>query len=121
MSRGTDQAFNMGLAEGLKRGSFDEYQQAQVDFLPMRPDKLTYSILGLAGEAGEVAEAYKKAMRRGPPEDVVMDYDASDALILELGDVLWYIAKIARELGVPLSEVARRNTEKIEHRVEHGK
>ena len=101
--------------------TFDEYQQAQVDSLPMRPDPLTYSILGLAGEAGEVAEAYKKAMRRGEPKLVVADFEVCDALILELGDVLWYVSKVARELGVPLSEVARRNMEKIEHRRKHGK
>ncbi len=77
---------------------------------------LVYACLGLANEAGEVAGKVKKIMRQGrgiEPADV-------DKLVLELGDVLWYLAAAAQELKTPLAEVASRNLAKLESRQDRG-
>lgn len=79
---------------------------------------LAYCALGLNGEAGEVAERVKKALRddRG-----VVSTPSRDAMCLELGDCLWYIANIAQELGLSLSDVARENLKKLARRRAEGK
>lgn len=66
-----------------------------------------YTIIGLCGEAGELANKYKKAIRDG------WKPDTREVLADELGDVLWYVAACARELNIPLSEIARMNVEKL--------
>jgi NTP pyrophosphatase (non-canonical NTP hydrolase) len=78
---------------------------------------LTYPALGLAGEAGEVAEHAKKAIRddggRVTPE-------RRDAAAKELGDVLWYVAQLATELDLDLDEIARANLDKLLSRQQRG-
>ena len=69
-------------------------------------DGLTYSILGLCGEVGELANKLKKHHRAGTPIDVYVLAD-------ELGDVMWYTASVAFELGMPLEEVADMNLTKL--------
>ena len=74
---------------------------------------LYYTALGLAGEAGEVVNKIKKVMR-----DTANELSASqkEAIVDELGDVLWYCAGIATELGIDLEKVARDNLQKLERR-----
>ena len=76
-----------------------------------------YPTLGLSGEAGEVADKVKKVLRdRGGHFD-----DAIRAEIaLELGDVLWYVAQLASELGYELEDVANRNLQKLRDRSARG-
>ncbi len=69
-------------------------------------DPLTYSVLALCGEAGELANKLKKAHRAGRAPDFLVLAD-------ELGDVLWYVAAIAHDLGMTLEEVAVMNIEKL--------
>lgn len=76
---------------------------------------VTYCALGLAGEAGEVANKVKKILRGDVPLD-----DQRAAIIDELGDCLWYIAQLAGQLDVPLSEVAGNNLRKLQDRQMHG-
>ena len=75
-------------------------------------------VLGLTGEAGETADKIKKILR--DKDGLVSDED-SDLIIKELGDTLWYIASIARYLGVDLAEVASSNLEKLESRWQRNK
>jgi NTP pyrophosphatase (non-canonical NTP hydrolase) len=78
---------------------------------------LAYPALGLAGEAGEVAEHAKKAIR----DDGGTVSDERRALMAkELGDVLWYVAQLATELGLELEDVARENLEKLSSRQRRG-
>lgn len=74
---------------------------------------LWYLALGMAGEAGEVANLVKKFERHGKPFD-------ADAVVDELGDVLWYVAVAAVRCGVDLSEVAARNVAKLRRRYPDG-
>lgn len=62
--------------------------------------------LGLAGESGEVVDDIKKKYFHGRTID-------PDHTIEELGDVMWYVANIATQLGVTLDEVIERNTDKL--------
>lgn len=71
------------------------------------------SILGLAGEAGETVDLLKKVLYHGKSLD-------REKLKLELGDVLFYLADIAEKYGIPLSEVAEGNVEKIDARYPTG-
>ena len=57
---------------------------------------LTYPALGLAGEAGEVAEHAKKAIRDDGGD---ISQERRAAMAGELGDVLWYLTQLASELG----------------------
>ncbi len=73
--------------------------------------------MGLAGEAGEVAEHAKKAIRddRGEVSDT-----RRAAMAKELGDVLWYVAQLATELDLNLDEIAHTNLDKLLSRQQRG-
>ncbi|MBR3320250.1 nucleoside triphosphate pyrophosphohydrolase family protein [Candidatus Saccharibacteria bacterium] len=70
-------------------------------------------VLGLVGEAGETADKIKKILR--DKDGVISEQDKTE-VAKELGDVLWYVASIARYLDIPLEEVAKMNLEKLESR-----
>ena len=64
---------------------------------------------GLAGEAGEVAEFFKKFMLHGKPYD-------RDALKKEMGDVMWYMILMCEVEGIPFGEVIDTNMKKLAER-----
>jgi NTP pyrophosphatase (non-canonical NTP hydrolase) len=72
-----------------------------------------YPALGLAAEAGEVANKVKKIMRDGT-------FDRQ-AIADEVGDCLWYIAALCRDLNVDMADVAKNNLNKLEDRKRRGK
>ena len=74
--------------------------------------QIVYPALGLAGEAGEVANKVKKMIR-----DDRLD---RDAIASELGDCLWYIAALCRDLNVDMASVARKNLDKLSMRKQKG-
>lgn len=78
---------------------------------------LAYVAMGLAGEAGEVANKVKKIYR-----DLggVAFRDEEDQIAKELGDVLWYVATLAHEIGYRLEDIAQMNVEKLASRAEKG-
>jgi len=76
-----------------------------------------YPALGLAGEAGEVCEQIKKAMRDDGGE---ITPERHKALRKELGDVLWYLAALAFELDLDLSDIAQANLDKLADRKARG-
>lgn len=78
-----------------------------------------YTALGLAGEAGEVANKVKKLLR-DPPEDNAVLYDAYHDIADELGDVLWYIAALAHVLGYQMEDIAGMNLSKLALRQAEG-
>ena len=80
-------------------------------------ESLAYPALGLCGEAGEVAELVKKALRDG---DGSLGAERRALLEQELGDVLWYLAQVATEAGLDLDAVAAANLEKLASRAARG-
>lgn len=94
--------------------TFKEYEEAAAA-TAIYPDehKLIYPTLGLVGEAGEVAEKVKKRLRDGVGSNL--------AIAKEIGDVLWYVAAVVRDLGFSMDEIAEMNLEKLRDRAERGK
>ncbi|MBI5798439.1 MAG: nucleoside triphosphate pyrophosphohydrolase family protein [Candidatus Yonathbacteria bacterium] len=84
---------------------------------PTVGEKFVYPTLGLVGEAGEVAEKIKKLFRN---DDGVLTDAHREELKKELGDVLWYLAALSRELGFSLDDVAEANITKLRSRAQRG-
>lgn len=100
----------------------DQYQKKATTDLPIYPNQgtfvgLLYTVLGLNGEAGEVAEKIKKVMR---DDDGVISEEVRLGLKKELGDVFWYLANVAAELEFSLSDIANDNIEKLISRAQRG-
>ena len=79
--------------------------------------RLLYPTLGLVGEAGELANKVKKVLRDQGGE---LTEETREALLSELGDVLWYVAQVATDLGASLEAVAEANLRKLRSRLERG-
>ncbi len=100
----------------------NDYQDsARATALYPQEVRILYPTLKLAGEAGEVAEKLGKLMRDesyvpGAPLSV----EQTEALAAELGDVLWYVANLAADLGLDLERVAAANLEKLASRKARG-
>lgn len=98
---------------------FDEYQRlSRRTWNAVNTDHpIVYPTLGLVSEAGELAGKVKKIFR--DKDGVISDADR-EALKHELGDVLWYLAQLATELGMSLDEVAQANIDKLASRLERN-
>lgn len=84
---------------------------------PNMGSNFPYPALGLAGEAGEVADKLKKVIR---DNDGILTDPVRDAVAKELGDVLWYVSVLAFELDYNLEEIAKNNLAKLASRQERG-
>lgn len=104
----------------MKIDSFNDYQrQSRRTWSLIHTDHpIVYPTLGLVNEAGEVAGKVKKIFR---DKQGVISAEDREALKQELGDVLWYLAQIATEIGVDLDEVANANLSKLFDRLERDK
>ena len=93
----------------------NHYQQLarETAVYPTIGHPIVYCALGLTGEAGEVSDKVKKMYRDNNGE---LDRKTICELVLELGDVLWYIANFAHELGFSLDDVANINYNKLKRR-----
>jgi len=99
----------------------DTYQSRAADTAvhPDGDEAVLYLALGLAGEAGEVAESIKK-WRRGSSATGELDADKLEAVPAEIGDVMWYAARLADELDHDFSDVLEMNLEKLSDRQQAG-
>lgn len=74
---------------------------------------ILYPALGLGNEAGEVLGKIKKVLR---DNDGIFDTESKKKISDEIGDVLWYIAALSRDLGISLEDVAKDNITKLKDR-----
>ena len=92
----------------------DMYQQvAKTTAIYPREQAIIYPTLGLTGEAGEVANKVKKIIRDGSNKN---DDRMVSEIKSEIGDCLWYIAVLASDFNIKLSDIASTNLEKLANR-----
>jgi NTP pyrophosphatase (non-canonical NTP hydrolase) len=97
----------------------DSYQQLAIRTRQRPTDDVqpvVISLLGLAGEVGELLSEYKKSIRDGAAHKLHRERVAE-----ELGDLLWYLANVAEQFGLKLSQVAGHNLRKIDERWGSGR
>ena len=98
--------------------TLNEYQDgARSTAIYPESRKIIYPTLGLTGEAGEVSDKVKKVIRDNNDE---FTDEHKRQIALELGDVLWYVAVLAADLGMTLEEVGRYNRDKLRSRQKRG-
>ncbi|WP_243094265.1 nucleoside triphosphate pyrophosphohydrolase family protein [Thermus thalpophilus] len=98
--------------------TFNTYQEeAKKTALYPEAYRLLYPTLGLVGEAGELANKVKKVLR---DQGGTLTPEAREAILQELGDVLWYVAQVATDLGESLDAVAQANLAKLRSRQARG-
>lgn len=97
--------------------TMDEYQQkARETAVYPLTFAIYYPALGLAGEAGEVANKVKKIIRDGANAFPKLKEQLKD----EMGDVLWYLSTLAGDLGFTLDEIAQFNLNKLKKRKDNN-
>ena len=107
------------LKEKYSMSDFNSYQRSATKTAIYPPEhKILYPALGLAGEAGEVANKVKKVMRDGVENQVD---DWKEQIASEIGDVLWYCAALATDLNMQLGMIAALNEKKLRDRFDRGK
>ncbi len=109
--------------------NLDDYQsEAETYFIGDTPDNyisntshqidtIAYCVMGLSGEVGEISELNKKFYRN--PKGCNLEQH-NEQMLLELGDVLWYLSMLAREYGYNMGDVAEANLKKLQKRKELG-
>ena len=107
--------------------TFDEYQKISnktAKYPPLYvhesygeywPADYAYAALGLVGESGEVAEKIKKIIRNQCGKLTTKDYIDIEK---ELGDCLWYIAELCSIFEFKMSNVAKKNIQKLQDRLD---
>ena len=94
-------------------GQMNDYQRAAASTAIYKQEHaVIYPALGLAAEAGEVANKVKKILRDG-------NFDRK-AIADEVGDCLWYIAALCRDLNIDMQDIANKNINKLKDRQERG-
>lgn len=98
----------------LEHITFNGYQDF-VKTMKVYPEKhaIVYPTMGISGEAGEVSEKVKKWLRGDRELDKL-------ELLKEAGDVLWYLASLADDLGFTFQDMVDENVKKLSSRKERG-
>lgn len=106
------------LERKYKGMKFEEYAEAAAKTaIYPHSHAILYPALGMAGEAGEVANKVKKIIRDGIKEQ---PEDWREQLASEIGDVLWYCAALAKDINIPLATIAAQNRDKLMARQKAG-
>ena len=107
--------------------TLNEYQNAALTTAVYPTEyKIVYPALGMNGEAGEVADKVKKVIRdtvivRDSNGAIILTEDKKEPLAKEIGDVLWYCATLAHDIGYTLEEIAQMNVDKLASRQQRNK
>ncbi len=100
--------------------TFGEYQAQAITTNLTKTDQLQelmQQVLGLGDEAGEVLAIFKKWIRDNNADIALLD---KKNVAKELGDILWYIAVVAHDLGISFDDIAATNIAKLKSRQERG-
>ncbi|HSX43584.1 MAG TPA: nucleoside triphosphate pyrophosphohydrolase family protein [Candidatus Saccharimonadales bacterium] len=100
--------------------TFDEYQKQAITTNLAKDDQLrelVQQVLGLGDEAGEVQAIFKKWIRDDDADISKLD---TKNVAKELGDILWYIAVVAHDLGISFDDIAKINLDKLRSRHQRG-
>lgn len=100
--------------------TINEYQELAESFAIKIKDNqtdATIMALGITGEAGEVADKWKKILVYNKGKITEED---RDELAKEIGDTLWYLATFAKRLDLSLEEIADNNIKKLSDRTKRG-
>src|SRR5688572_13508257 len=98
----------------------DDYQKQALTTVISQDDEFKdtlHWVLGINGEAGEIAEKIKKIIRDKGGD---ISQDDKEELAKEIGDVLWYLAVFAQDLGYSLEDIAQANLDKLQSRKQRG-
>ena len=99
---------------------FNDYQKKALTTAKSKGDELKdimHWVLGVNGEAGEIAEKVKKIIR---DKDGVFSAEDKQQIAGEIGDVLWYLAVLSHQLGIDFEQVAANNLKKLSDRKNRG-
>jgi len=96
--------------------NFKDYQD-QASKTAIYKHEIIYPALGLANEAGEVLGKIKKVLR---DNDGDFTPEKREEIGKEIGDVLWYISALARDLNLSLDAIAQQNLDKLNSRLSRG-
>lgn len=94
---------------------FNDYQAEALQTIPVdfTPEQVRdNAVYGICGEIGELVDILKKVKFQKHP----FTEETKKHIILELGDILWYISEMATGMGVQLERVATMNIDKIRAR-----
>lgn len=98
--------------------TLNEYQQKALETAVYPQEfKIIYPSLGLTGEAGECADKVKKVIRDNGGQ---FTEEKKYELAKEIGDVLWYCATFANDIGFDLETIGQMNNDKLHSRQERG-
>ena len=96
--------------------NFNDYQD-QASKTAIYKHEIIYPALGLANEAGEVLGKIKKVLR---DNDGDFTPEKREEIGEEIGDVLWYISTLTRDLNLSLDAIAQQNLDKLNSRLSRG-
>lgn len=92
--------------------NFNEYQEKAARTMPnlgSLNDNINHMMMGITTEAGEIVDLHKKFFAYGKPFDI-------NKMVLEIGDLFWYLANLAKLYNIPLDDVAKSNIQKLSAR-----
>lgn len=96
--------------------NINDYQD-QATKTAIYKQEVIYPALGLANEAGEVLGKIKKVLR---DNDGDFTEEKREEIGAEIGDVLWYIAALSRDLNLSMESIAQANLDKLNSRMVRG-
>lgn len=98
--------------------TLNEYQQKALQIETYSPEyKIIYPTLGLTGEAGECSDKVKKIIRDNNGEFTL---EKKVEIAKEIGDVLWFCAALANDIGFDFETIGQMNYDKLQSRQKRG-
>tara|TARA_B100001564_G_scaffold120774_1_gene100755 strand:+ start:385 stop:795 length:411 start_codon:yes stop_codon:yes gene_type:complete len=121
MSKSVDFNKYLNFVDGVTSDPSKDYKSfiASLELLDREGsniNRLTTAAVGISAEGGEFMEIVKKMVFQGKP----WNHDNREHLIVELGDVMWYVAQACMALDVSFDDVVERNVEKLKARYPGG-